>query len=96
MKKTLIEIEKKYDLEIMKIINEIKKQREEIVVLQFPEALKPYATAIADEIEKKSGAQCLIWMGSCFGACDLPTASLKNLKPKINRLIQFGHSAWND
>lgn len=87
------EISKKYELKIEKIVREIKKQKAKIILLQFPDALKPYATLISDEIEKKSGnnVQCLIYMGSCFGACDVPL-QVKNLKPKIDMIIQFGHN----
>lgn len=80
-----------YKFEINKIIKTIKKEKARIVCLQLPEGLKPQALRIADEIETKTKAQCIIWLGSCYGACDIPQG-LEKLG--IDLLIQFGHSAW--
>lgn len=78
----------KYDLEIEKVINTIKKQKPKLICLQLPEGLKSEALKLADEIEKKTNAKCLIWLDTCYGACDIP--ELKN----VDLLIQFGHSLW--
>lgn len=86
-------MESEYDLEIDKIVKKIKEKNTELVCLQLPDGLKPYATEIVSEIESKSKAKCLIWLGSCFGACDLPL-QLENLH--VDLLIQFGHSAWKN
>ncbi len=91
-KKTIKELEEVYDLELDKIISEIKKQRAKLVLLQFPDGLKPYATTIVDYLEEKTNSEFLIWLGSCFGACDTPVG-LEKIKPKIDLMIQFGHSA---
>ncbi|MGV8152272.1 MAG: diphthamide synthesis protein [Candidatus Nanoarchaeia archaeon] len=92
-KKTIQEIQENYELELDKAINNIKKQKAKIVLLQFPEGMKAYSQAIADEIELKTNALCIIWFGTCFGACDIPLVD--NITPKIDLVIQFGHSAWN-
>jgi len=89
-KKTFSEIEKEYEFEIEKIVKTIKKQKARLVLLQFPEGMKPYSTIIADEIEKKTGCECLIWLGDCFGACDAP--NVDELKPKVDLIVQFGHT----
>ena len=96
--KTIREIEQEYELEMDKIVSTIKKQKAKLVLLQFPDGMKPYATTIAEEIEKrvkvkKSNVECLIWLGSCFGACDVPQT--QGIKPKIDLIVQFGHSEWN-
>lgn len=96
-KKSISELEKEYDLELDKIVKTLKKERCKKVLLQFPDGLKPYSTTIAEEIEeriKKSGSkvECIIWFGSCFGACDVPI-HVENLG--IDMIIQFGHSKWN-
>jgi 2-(3-amino-3-carboxypropyl)histidine synthase len=83
-------IDSDYDLELEKVISVIKKKKAKLVCLQLPEGLKPKALEITDEIEYKTKAKCLIWMGSCFGACDTP--NLSHIKPKIDLLIQWGHS----
>lgn len=93
MEKTIEQIQKKYDLELKKIILEIKKKKAKFVLLQFPDGLKPYATLIVDFLEKelKGKVEFLIWFGSCYGACDVPIG-LEKLKPKIDLIIQFGHN----
>ena len=78
-----------YDLELEKVVKIIKSKKAKLVCLQLPEGLKPQALKITDEIESKTKAKCLIWMNSCFGACDIP--NLDNVKPKIDLLIQWGH-----
>lgn len=80
-----------YDLEIKKVIDIIKKEKATRVLVQLPEGLKPQAIRLVDEIEAKTKAQVIIWLGSCYGACDLPQG-LEKLK--IDLLIQFGHSPW--
>ncbi len=80
-----------YNLELSKAISEIKKSRAKTVCIQLPDGLKPKAKEIKEEIETKTNAGVLIWMGSCFGACDTPQ-SLENLK--VDLLIQWGHSRF--
>ena len=77
-----------YDLELEKAIQEIKKIKAGTVLIQLPDGLKPKAKEIADELEEKTNAKILIWLGSCYGGCDYP-----NLK-EIDLLIQWGHSKW--
>jgi len=89
--KTIEELQEKYDLELEKIISEIKKTKAKLVLLQFPDGLKLYATSVVDYLRKKTNAEFLIWLGSCFGACDTPTG-IEKLKPKIDLIIQFGHN----
>ena len=101
IKKSILELERKYELEIEKIVRTIKKElslkkklrKENLkVLLQFPDGLKPYATTIADEIEKKTGCECLVWLGTCYGACDVP---LQVEELGVDLIVQFGHSKWN-
>lgn len=95
-KKTIEEIEEKYDLELGRIVKEIKETKAKRVLLQFPDGIKPYATVIVDELEKrcekeKVKVQFFIWLGSCYGACDIPEA-----ESKVDLVVQFGHSKWKD
>jgi 2-(3-amino-3-carboxypropyl)histidine synthase len=85
------EVLEKYNLELEKAVNEIKKSKAKLVLLQFPDGLKPYATAVVDYLKIKTNSKFLIWAGSCFGACDLPL-EVERLKPKIDLIIQFGHN----
>lgn len=84
-----MELTNNYDLELEKVIQIIQKKRAKLVCLQLPEGLKPFSLKIVDEIESKTKTKCLIWMNSCYGACDLP--NLDKVKPKIDLLIQWGH-----
>ena len=68
MQKTIQDLEKKYDLELNRVISLIKKEKAKLVLLQFPDGLKPYATAVVDYLEEKTNAEFLIWLESCFGA----------------------------
>ena len=88
----LNDLNEKYDLELAKIVNEIKKKKAKLVLLQFPDGLKPYATSIVDYLESKTSAEFLIWLESCFGACDVPVLG-KELEKKIDLMIQFGHNS---
>ena len=77
-----------YDLELEKAVNAVKAKNAKTVLIQLPEGLKPKAKEIVDEIHAKTNAKCLIWLGSCFGACDIPKAD-------FDLLIQWGHSSWS-
>jgi diphthamide biosynthesis enzyme Dph1/Dph2-like protein len=61
------------------------------VCIQLPDGLKQKATEIAQELEEKTGAEIFIWLGTCFGACDIPQG-LEELG--VDLLIQWGHSQW--
>jgi len=91
-KKTIEEIKEIYDLELERVIKTIKKEKPKNVLLQFPEGMKPYSQVICREIEKNTKASCFIWLGDCFGGCDIPM-EVEHLG--IDLIIQFGHSPWN-
>ena len=81
-----------YDLELGKAADEINKQKAKTVCIQLPDGLKPAADEIKTELEKKTNANIIIWLGSCFGACDVPL-QVKELG--VDLIVQFGHSAWS-
>lgn len=90
--KTLKELEENYEMQLDKAISEIKKSKAKIVLLQFPDGLKPYATAIVEHFEKHfPDVNFLIWLEKCYGACDIPVLG-KELEKKIDLVIQFGHN----
>ena len=80
-----------YDLELNKAATEIKKQRAKQVCIQLPDGLKQYAKDIQNTLEKQTNAEIVIWMGNCYGACDIP---MQIEKVGIDLLIQWGHSEW--
>lgn len=76
----------KYNLELDRAVEEIKKNNAKNVLIQLPDGLKPQASKIAEELKDKTGATIFIWLQSCWGSCDYP--SVKN----IDLLIQWGHA----
>jgi 2-(3-amino-3-carboxypropyl)histidine synthase len=91
--KQLRDLEENYELEIERIVKEIKKQKARTVLLQFPDGFKPYAFSIVNELERLTNNKVnfFIWMESCFGACDIPNIPKQM---NIDLLIQFGHKVW--
>ena len=87
MNYTIANLEKDYELELERIVSEIKKQKAKKVLLQLPDGLKPWGLGISDYLEEKTDAKISIWLGACFGACDLPNS-------KADLIIQFGHAPW--
>ena len=80
-----------YDLEMERVINTIKKKNSKKILIQLPDGLKPKAKEIADEVKEKTGVLPYIWIGSCYGACDVPF-DVERLG--IDLLIQWGHKEW--
>lgn len=81
----------KYNLEIEKAVEKIQSERARKVLIQLPDGLKPKAAEIKNAIEKQTDAEVFIWLGSCFGACDVPYYTEKI---GIDMIIQWGHSEW--
>ena len=92
-KKTIKEIQEEYDLELDRIIKTVRKEKAKKVLLQFPDGLKPISTTVAEYLKSKvKNTEFFIWLGSCFGACDVPHVSEKD----VDLVIQFGHSPWKN
>jgi len=79
------------DFQIEEIIDIINKKGYKKVLLQLPDGLKPYATKIYKEIEKRTNAIIFIWMGSNFGGCDIP---IWLEKYDIDAIFHFGHTKF--
>ncbi len=80
-----------YNLELNKVIKEIKQRNAKQVLIQLPDGLKPEANKIIDSIEQNTEAKAFLWLTDCFGACDLPLG-LDILK--IDLMFQFGHNRY--
>ena len=80
-----------YDLELLKVIERVKKDSAKLVCVQLPDGLKARASEIQNAIEKETHAKVVIWMGSCYGACDVP---VQVDRLGVDLLIQWGHSVW--
>ena len=87
MEYKLENLESNYELELDRIVSEIEKVGAKRVLLQLPDGLKPWGLVLADYIEEKRDCRAMIWLGDCFGACDLPNS-------ECDLVVQFGHSEW--
>lgn len=87
------DIKKNYNIDLKFALEKIKKEKPKLVLLQFAEGLKPYATTIVDYLREKTDnrVEFLIWLESCYGACDTPVIS-KELEKEIDLILQFGHN----
>lgn len=81
------ELQEKYNLELDRIVETIKGKKAKNVLIQLPDGLKRYATEIADFLEQETCAEIRIWLGDCFGACDVPNTD-------ANLIVQFGHAPF--
>ena len=52
---------------------------------------KPAGKEIVDTIRERTKADAIIWMGSCFGACDIPLG-IQNLG--VDMFVQWGHNMF--
>ena len=75
-----------YDLELERVKKEIEASCAKTVLVQLPDGLRPKAKEIVDFLQS-TGASIDIWLGSCFGACDVPSV-------EYDLLVQWGHSEW--
>ncbi len=81
-----------YNTELEKALAKIKEIDAKTVCIQLPDGMKPEAQKITDEISSKTGARVLIWLGSNFGACDIP---LGLQRMNVDLLISWGHNKFN-
>ncbi len=94
MNYTIANLENDYELELERVAKEISGRRSQVagrrgfrVLLQLPDGLKPWAVCIVDYLSERCDAEIMVWMGSCFGACDLPNTD-------ADLVVQFGHAEW--
>ncbi len=81
-----------YDLQIEKVVSEIKESGAKRVLIQLPDGLKPRAKEIFKEVKEKfPDVKVVFWGGSCFGSCDLPRGMEKL---GFDLLLHFGHTEW--
>ncbi len=83
---------KLYNPELEKAISKIKEINAKTICIQLPDGMKPYAQEIEQEIAAKTGARVLMWLGSNFGACDIP---LGLNRMGVDLLISWGHNKFH-
>jgi 2-(3-amino-3-carboxypropyl)histidine synthase len=72
-----------------RIVQEIRKRKARRVLLQLPDGLRMQAQEIAKAIEK-SGAEVLLSIATCYGACDILDREAKSIGCDL--IIHVGHS----
>ena len=87
MRYNLVDLEKKYDLGLNKLVEQVNKEGVRSVLIQLPDGMKPYGPSIVDYLVEKTGALVSIYLGDCFGACDVPESD-------CDLVVQFGHAEW--
>ena len=81
-----------YNPELNKAIEAIQKNNAQLVCIQLPDGMKPMAKEIEEKLSRGTGAKILIWLGSNFGACDIPLG-LKEMG--VDVLISWGHNRFH-
>ncbi len=83
-----METKLEFDYEEVKKITDKIEDKKCSILLQFPDGLKPKSKDIYKYFKKKlPKAEIYLWLGSCYGACDVPYAN-------VDHIVQFGHSKW--
>ncbi|MBS3112830.1 diphthamide synthesis protein [Candidatus Woesearchaeota archaeon] len=75
-------------LNIGKVIEHINSRKVNSVLIQLPDGLKPKAKEIVDRLESETKAKIYTYLGTCYGACDIPT------DVQVDLIVQWGHSSW--
>ncbi len=81
-----------YDTELEKAITKIRSSNAKTVCIQLPDGMKPYAKDVVEKLELATNARILIWLGSNFGACDIP---LGLNRMGVDLLISWGHNPFH-
>jgi len=77
-----------YDLEISKVLNWIKTEKANKVLIQAPDGIKPYLTSLITRL-KAEGIEIFISGSHTWGGCDIAIDEARALN--INHIIHIGH-----
>ncbi len=81
-----------YELEIERVVGEIKRRGARRVLLQLPDGMRPFAFELAEQIRNETPTEVIISGDSCYGACDI--ASKQALELNVDLLIHYGHTCF--
>lgn len=79
-----------YNLELDKVIKEIKQRQTKRVLLQLPDGMRPFAYQLAKIIQEATDAKVILSGDSCYGACDLALTQAQALNADL--IVHYGHS----
>jgi 2-(3-amino-3-carboxypropyl)histidine synthase len=81
-----------YNLNIDKAVNEVRKAKPKLVLIQLPEGLKSSSLEIAERIERETGTRAMVSGEPCWGACDIAEQEARELGADL--ILHFGHSEF--
>ncbi len=79
-----------YDLELDRVVSEIKERDAGTVLLQLPDGMRPFAFQLVEAIEKSTGANVFLSGDSCYGACDIALSQAEQLG--VDLIVHYGHT----
>jgi 2-(3-amino-3-carboxypropyl)histidine synthase len=79
-----------YDLELERVVSEIKKRGAGKVLLQLPDGMRPFAYQLVEAVEKATGATVFLSGDSCYGACDVALSQANELG--VDLIVHYGHT----
>jgi 2-(3-amino-3-carboxypropyl)histidine synthase len=79
-----------YDLELDRVVSEIKERDAGKVLLQLPDGMRPFAFQLVEAIEKSTGANVFLSGDSCYGACDIALSQAEQLG--VDLIEHYGHT----
>lgn len=79
-----------YDLELERVVSEIKEREARSVLLQLPDGMRPFALELVESIEKSTGTKVFLSADSCYGACDIGLTQANQLG--VDLIVHYGHA----
>jgi 2-(3-amino-3-carboxypropyl)histidine synthase len=79
-----------HNLDLERVIQEIKDRNASVVLLQLPDGLRNTAFSLTQTLNEITGAEIIISGDSCYGACDLALTQAETVKADL--IIHYGHS----
>jgi 2-(3-amino-3-carboxypropyl)histidine synthase len=79
-----------YNLELPRVVEEVKRRGSRRVLLQLPDGMRPFAFQLVKAIREGAGAEVLLSGDSCYGACDIANRQASELGADL--LVHYGHS----
>lgn len=79
-----------YELKMSAVCSRIKKSRYKYVGIQLPDGLRRHYQQITDFIKKRTGAEAIMFVEHCYGACDIADNDFESIG--VDCLLHFGHA----
>lgn len=82
-----------YELELERVVGEIKRRGARRVLLQLPDGMRPFAFQMAEYIREATPTEVIISGDSCYGACDI--ASRQAIELNVDLYTGRNHHSLN-